>query len=228
MNVLIFDTETANPNSQKFMRNGNLIANLGGVVFDSSTFEVREMFDWGVSEVLSDHVAIANFYYKDNLPFINALERYSYAECISKLLAVMRRNSVSVMGAYNITFDKQALQDTCFRFDVPFLLDDYQLIDLYSMSCDMLRGSENYRTFCVENGRVSAAGNISANAESVYAYLNNKPTFEEAHTALADAKIESNIYANCLKYQRETARLLTTVPNNSCWRWIQASKRKER
>lgn len=71
---------------------------------------------------------------------------------------------------------------------------DYPLFDLWGLSCKHLLNGKGYKNFCLREGLVTATGlNFKTSAESVYKYFAKDKDFEEAHTALDDAIIESFI-----------------------------------
>ena len=57
---------------------------------------------------------------------------------------------------------------------------------------------DEYKTFCEENGRFTDTGNYSTTAETVFQYVTGMIDFEEAHTALNDAEIETEILFTCV------------------------------
>ena len=104
---------------------------------------------------------------------------------------------------------------------------DLTKVDLYNKSCQALADDENYKIFCVENGRMTEKGNIKADAESVFAYLFNAPSVIESHTALLDAILETKIYQWLLKQEKEQDTFFEDKPNTQAWRLVQYKKRKK-
>ena len=57
-----------------------------------------------------------------------------------------------------------------------------------------------YKDMCLKNGLLTPSGEyFKTSAEAMYRYFTKDLDFEEAHTALADAEIESYILAKLLK-----------------------------
>ena len=70
----------------------------------------------------------------------------------------------------------------------------YDLFDLWGLATTHLLNNSTYKQKCLENEMLTASGiYFKTSAESSYRYLCNKYDFDEAHTALDDAEIESFI-----------------------------------
>lgn len=83
---------------------------------------------------------------------------------------------------------------------------DYSLFDIWGMACKHLLNTNKYRNFCIENGALSACGDyFSTSAENVFRYLLQDTDFNEAHTGLDDAIIESQILARMTKRHKVEA-----------------------
>lgn len=138
----------------------------------------------------------------------------------------MKAYKVRKVGAYNMGFDKKALNNVvryatksfC-RWFFPF---GTEFFCIWSMACQTLMNSRNYIKFCVRNGLESDKGNVLTSAESCYRYLKDNIDFEESHTGLEDVNIEIEIMAKCFATHKKMDKAI----NNSCWR-IPQKKRKE-
>lgn len=76
----------------------------------------------------------------------------------------------------------------------------YPLYDIWGMACNRLVNCAKYKGLCIENSMLTNSGEyFKTSAEAVYRFLRDEMDFEEAHTALADAEIESAILAKMLK-----------------------------
>ena len=60
-------------------------------------------------------------------------------------------------------------------------------------------------------------GNLTTSAERMFAYLSQDMKFEEEHTGLADALIETQILARCFKSHKSINKKI----NRACWRICQ-------
>lgn len=73
---------------------------------------------------------------------------------------------------------------------------NYPLFDLWGLSVVHLLDRVSYREECLKHELITASGiYFKTSAESSYQYLCNKYDFEESHTALDDAEIETYIFS---------------------------------
>ena len=76
---------------------------------------------------------------------------------------------------------------------------DYDLFDVWGLACDRLLNKKGYKEMCFEGSMLTNSGDyFKTSAETAYRYLREQYDFEEAHTALADAEIESFILSKIL------------------------------
>lgn len=82
-----------------------------------------------------------------------------------------------------------------FKPDVlEFRGESYPCFDLWGLACEHLLNTDKYRNACLDNNMITNSGEFfSSSAECTYRYLKNKYNFDEAHTALEDAMIETFI-----------------------------------
>ena len=137
------------------------------------------------------------------------------------MLDDMKKYKVKKVGAYNMAFDKRALNNliryiskSFKRFWFPF---GTTYFCIWNMACDVLLNSNTYRRFAEQNGYKSTVGNYQTSAEVAYRYITNKTDFVESHTGLEDVMIEVDIMAKCYKRKKK----MTTVINPSCWKRVQ-------
>ena len=77
---------------------------------------------------------------------------------------------------------------------------DYPMIDIWGEVCRKMVNSENYRKMCLREGWLTQSGlYFKTSAEKTFAYMTGNKNFEEAHTALADAIIESELLIKHLR-----------------------------
>lgn len=76
----------------------------------------------------------------------------------------------------------------------------YPMFDIWGLACKYLLNNDDFRGFCSENGYYTKSGKYySTTAETCYRYLYGDTAFEEAHTALNDTIIESDIFSKVAK-----------------------------
>ena len=118
--------------------------------------------------------------------------------------------------AYNANFDYTTLNNTvrfcsgsACRWFFPY---GTQICDIWNIACQVL-GTQ--KTFQWENIR-NANNNLITNAERMFGYC-EQIDFEEEHTGLADAIVESQILARCFKSHKSINKKI----NRACWRICQ-------
>lgn len=76
----------------------------------------------------------------------------------------------------------------------------YPLFDLWGLATTHLLNNVSYKKKCLENDMLTASGTyFKTSAEASYRYLKDKYDFDEAHTALEDAVIETFILSQVAK-----------------------------
>ena len=86
-------------------------------------------------------------------------------------------------------------EDKIFEPEVfKFRDNEYMLFDLWGLATKILLNTVGYKKKCLEHNLISNSGMyFKTSAETSYQFLKNKYDFEEAHTALEDAIIETFI-----------------------------------
>jgi hypothetical protein len=126
----------------------------------------------------------------------------------------MRTHDVKVFAAYNLDFDRRALQQTQTQICDKGKILEYKpdLLCLWDMACSTVCNSRLYhdvaRSLGVERGWITEAGNVRTTAEKTFAFLTGNHKFIESHTALEDARIETEILQRMLAKRK-------TIPYNN-------------
>ena len=221
--IMVLDVETTNnqigvknaPNDGLVYDIGFTIADKKGNVYVKRSFAIKEIFDW---KELMDTA-----YYKDKLPMYfeklkkGIMEKVSIWEARKRVKSAMEYFGITEVYAYNASFDYTTLNNTvryisgssC-RWFFPY---GTQICDIWHIACQVL-GTQ--KTFQWENVR-NNNGNLITNAERMFAYLSQDFNFEEEHTGLADALVETQILARCLKTHKSISKKI----NRACWRICQ-------
>lgn len=85
---------------------------------------------------------------------------------------------------------------------------EFDICDLWKVSCERLINIDKYRNYCLENGLLTkSAQYFKTSAETSFQYLMKDHDFVEDHTALSDAIIESMILTKALKKGKVEATL---------------------
>lgn len=218
--IIILDVETTNnqigvkgaPNDGLVYDLGFIVADKQGNVYAKRSFAIKEIFDW---KELMDTA-----YYKNKLPKYyekirkGEMKKVSIWEARKSIKSAMEYFNITEVYAFNANFDYTTLNNTV-RFLSGsacrwFFKYGTKICDIWHIACQTL-GLQ--KTFQWENVR-NANGNLITNAERMYAYLSQDFDFEEEHTGLADALIETQILARCFKTHKSIDKSI----NRACWR----------
>ena len=223
---LILDTETCNTLEQPLPYDiGYVICERQGNIYEEKSFVVAETF-LDMMDVMSTAYYVEKIpqYWKDIKKGIRIIKpMWSIRK---EMLSDMKKYKVRMVGAYNMAFDKRALNNLIryvskswchwwFPFGTNFIC-------IWNMACNTLMNRVSYINFAEDNRYVSEADNILTNAEICYRYIANKIDFVEKHTGLEDVKIEVAIFTECFRQHKK----MDMGINTSCWRKVQ-KKRKE-
>ena len=221
--VMVLDVETTNnkigvknaPNDGLVYDIGFTIADKKGNVYAKRSFAIKEVFDW------TDLMNTA--YYKNKLPIYydriakGQMEKISIWDARKRIHKAMEYFNITEVYAYNANFDYTTLNNTvrylsgsgC-RWFFPY---GTQICDIWHIACQVLGKQKTFQWENVRNDK----GNLLTNAERMFSYMSSNKEFEEEHTGLADALIETKILARCFK----THTSINKKINRGCWRICQ-------
>lgn len=202
MNKILYctlDTETvggaSNPTGMYNL--GCVIHDCEGNIYATTSLLIMEHFE----EIAYDDYAKKNFnIYVERLlrGEISSVTTEEEAVEIVKNLCLFY--GVTYVMAYNTGFD--FCKTHCRE-----LLETFEFIDIYLMALQTITTLKKYQKFCCANRMYSRSGKTCAtSAESVYAFITNNANYEEEHTALSDALIETQIFARCYKMHKKFER----------------------
>lgn len=218
--IIVLDVETTNnqigvkgaPNDGLVYDLGFTVADKQGNVYAKRSFAIKEIFDW---KELMDTA-----YYKNKLPKYyekirkGEMKKVSIWEARKSIKSAMEYFNITEVYAFNANFDYTTLNNTVRYLSGSacrwFFKYGTKICDIWHIACQTL-GLQ--KTFQWENVR-NANGNLITNAERMYAYLSQDFDFEEEHTGLADALIETQILARCFKTHKSIDKSI----NRACWR----------
>ena len=219
--LMVLDVETTNNNMEKGAKNDGLVYDIGFVVCDKQgniyckrSYAVQEIFDW--TELMS-----TAYYYKKLPKYYerlanNKMYKNSIWHIRKVIKEIMQIFNITEVYAYNANFDYTTLNNTvrylsgsACRWFFPY---GTQICDIWNIACQVL-GTQ--KTFQWENIR-NANNNLITNAERMFGYC-EQIDFEEEHTGLADAVVESQILARCFKSHKSINKKI----NRACWRICQ-------
>ena len=223
---LVIDTETCNTIEQPLPYDiGYAICDRQGNIQIERSFVVAETF-------LDMKDTMKSAYFAEKIPNYwediknGSREIKSVWNIRKQIFEDMKKYNVKKVGAYNMGFDKRALNNliryTTKSFCRWFFPFGTEFFCIWSMACQTLLNTTSYVKFAIENGLESECGNILTSAESCYKFLTNSIDFKESHTGLEDVKIEVEIMAKCFSTHKKMDKKI----NGTCWRLPQR-KRKE-
>lgn len=218
--VMVLDVETTNnqigiknaPNDGLVYDIGFTIADKKGNVYAKRSFAIKEIFDW--------NSLMNTAYYKNKLPIYydritkGRMEKISIWEARKRIHKAIEYFNINEVYAYNASFDYTTLNNTvryisgsgC-RWFFPY---GTQICDIWHIACQVLGVQKTFQWENIRNDN----GNLLTNAERMFAYMSSNEKFEEEHTGLADALIETQILARCLKSHKSISKKI----NRACWR----------
>jgi len=223
---LVIDTETANSIEQPLPYDiGYAICDRYGNIYLKRSFVVAEIFlDFKDKELMT------SAYFAEKIPnywedIKNGKRQIKSIFNIRKQIkADMKEYKIKKVGAYNMAFDKRALNNIIrycsksrIRWFFPF---GTEYFCIWNMACQVILNSASYVKFALQNGMVSDAGNIKTSAESCFQFLTKSVDFVESHTGLEDVEIEIQILAKCYS----THKKMDTKINFACWRLPQRKR----
>ena len=191
MKIMIFDTETTSLDKP-------FCYNIGYQIIDTETAETLVARDYVVEQVWHNLPLFSSAYYADKRP-IYVQRMRSRKVVMDKFGYICRQMSrdlkffeVEHAYAYNSPFDVKVFDFNCDWYKCSNPLDTVQVHDIRGYVHHFII-DEQYKAYCEEHGLFTESGNYSTTAEAVYRYLSGEDDFDEEHTALADADIESMI-----------------------------------
>lgn len=223
---MVLDTETANSVDQPLPYDlGYAICDRHGNIELTRSFVIAEMF-------LDNQDLMQTAYYAEKIPSYwediksGKRELKTFFNVRKQLFEDMKKYNIKKVGAYNMGFDKRALNN-----DIRYITKSYlrwffpygtEFFCIWHMACTSILNRPSYIKFALENDFVSESGNIQTSAECAYRYLTKDPEFIENHTGLEDVLIEVAIMAHCYRQHKKFDNSI----NTSCWRKVQTARKK--
>lgn len=162
--------------------------------------EEIQLTDWkrAITELVEDLDAVeavgaynSMFDFKKALPFTELYINELYSPDYYNWYEFQKTRCDEIAQGYKPHSQKE-FDPTVFRFRGK----EYPLFDLWGLSCEHLLNTPEYKQACYDNDWRSASGKYyPTNAEKAFAFCFGDLNFEEAHTALEDAEIESMLFA---------------------------------
>lgn len=154
-----------------------------------------EIFENDLKEIFAVGAFNSMFDYKKAIAFtenyINALYSPNFHEWERKQNAIC-----DYIVSHNSKENTKKFNPNVFNFRGK----TYPLFDLWGLSCKYILNCDEYRTKCIANDWLTSSKKYyKSSAETTYRFINDTDEFIEAHMAIEDAEIESEIFAHIAK-----------------------------
>ena len=201
LNILVFDTETANLEKP-------FCYNVGYAIYNTDERKVVLARDYVIEQVWHNTMLFTTAYYADKRALYVGRMRARKA-LLDKWGYVMQRLYRDIVEfeitdgyAYNCKFDEKVFEFNCDWFKTINPIENLNIHDIRGYVCEKIV-DDGYKAFCEELKLFTESGNYSTTAEAVYRYVSGNTDFIEEHTALADSEIECEILAHCVELGAE-------------------------
>ena len=135
------------------------------------------------------------FDYKKAIPFTDLYISKLYSPDFHNWLNYQNKQ-LSWLATGHRNENPNGFDETIFRFRGK----EYPLFDLWGLSCRHILNCDEYKNMCLDNDWQTASGKyFKTSAETAFRFFSETLDFEEAHTAIDDAEIESLLFAEICK-----------------------------
>lgn len=218
---LVIDTETCNTIEQPFPYDiGFAICDRYGNIAEERSYVVAEIF-------LDMKDTMKSAYFAEKIPQYwediknGTREIKSIYKIRKEVKDLMNKYNVKKVGAYNMGFDKRALNNvmryTTKSFCRWFFPFGTEFFCIWHLATQTLLQQKTFFKIAEKNGWFSEKGNLLTNAEVTYNYIKKMSDFKEEHKGLEDVRIEIEIMAYCFRQHKK----MNTNINTSCWKLVQ-------
>lgn len=146
----------------------------------------------------SDYVCAFNamFDFKKAIPFTDLYIDRSYGNSYDKWLDEQKKFCTRILDGTLPKREEHFFDKDNFSFHGTTT----ELIDIWGVACQVLINNQKYKIQCIKQNMLTPSGCFfKTSAEATYRYLLSNYDFDEAHTAMDDAIIESHILIKALK-----------------------------
>ena len=135
------------------------------------------------------------FDYKKAIPFTDLYISKLYSPDFHDWLNYQNKK-LPWLAKGNRNENPNGFDETIFRFRGK----EYPLFDLWGLSCRHILNCDEYKNMCLDNDWQTASGKyFKTSAETAFRFFSETLDFEEAHTAIDDAEIESILFVEICK-----------------------------
>ena len=161
--------------------------------------------DWrtAIRELIEDMDAVegvgaynAMFDFKKAIPFTELYINQLYSPEFHKWMDLQNSRAQWIASGSNKKNSETTFDPDIFRFRGK----EYQLFDVWGLACQHILNCDEYKKMCIENDWETESGKyFKTSAETAFRFFTEKLDFDEAHTAVDDAGIESELFAEIFK-----------------------------
>jgi hypothetical protein len=215
---MVLDTETADLSGNVYDIGWTICDNKGNI-FDEYNALVNETFT-DPEKMMGAFYANKLFTHYAPMLFNQDIEMKNWIDVLADMNNAIEDWEVTCIAAYNAGFDFRVMGNTHknLGYTGKVLSHKVKTLDIWQFACETKLKTRTYKKIAQEQGWVSSKGNLKSGAEFAYRFCSGDFGFIEDHTALSDARIETEILAACLATRRK-------IPygkiNGSPWRIIQ-------
>jgi hypothetical protein len=153
-------------------------------------YEVAELLVQDMRKVDAVGAYNSMFDFKKAIPFTELYINKLYSPDYQEWEKIQRNLCYKIMNERYKKDDDKEFDSENFKFRG----EEFPLFDLWGLATKHLLNNATYKKKCLNNDMLTASGTFfKTSAESTYRYLKDKYDFDEAHTALDDATIETYI-----------------------------------
>lgn len=158
------------------------------VLTDWRTATAELVADMALCEGVGAYNAMFDF--KKAIPFTELYINNLYSADFQNWLNIQERIIQNIVSGKTYT-KEQTFDPEIFRFRGKV----YPLFDVWGLSCSHLLNNDRYKKTCISEGWTTPSGKYyKTSAETAFRFVAGNKLFEEAHTALNDAEIESFLF----------------------------------
>lgn len=214
-----FQCETSTKQTQLIFDIGWCVCDKQGHIFKKRNYLIEEVF---TNMELMRHAHYFNKYPQ----YLKMLQKgkitmLPWIEVMRRMEDDIIQYGIKNLYAYNMAFDKRAIYKTARvigkREPYFFKYEGVRFHCLWGMACETILLRKAFFKIAKENNWFSEVGNIKTSAEVCYRFISNNYDFEESHTALDDAVIETAILAKILRAKQKMSWGIISQP----WRIVQ-------
>lgn len=211
---LVLDTETTTPVKMEGFTRNQLVFNIGYQIVDKKGNVFLER-SYVINDIFDNMDYMQNAYFWEKYPqYLTGLEtgkyeRISWIDCLTEIYKLIQECNVSVVAAYNLAFDLNAMAYTnkTLRGKEFQLFDKLEKLCIMGMCAETVCQQRTFQRMALREGWITESGKfLSTKAETVYKYATNQVDYIEEHTALEDVKIEVELMALCFRQHKKMSK----------------------